>query len=94
MGWASGSALAEDIWRIVEGDIDEKRHAVVAAMLVGLFEDMDCDTLEEVEGPIGDAANLRAHGGTGAPMAIDGATYTDKRGDAYRFDGKRWQYGE
>ena len=47
MGWASGSQLAEDVWKTVRGNIPQKRRKALATAIVRLFEDHDCDTLDE-----------------------------------------------
>lgn len=49
MGWASGSVLADEIWSIVRPLIPTRKRKEVAASIVGLFEDHDCDTLYEAE---------------------------------------------
>jgi hypothetical protein len=48
MGWASGSILAERIWKeIIEIYTPVDDWPIVAIKLVDFFEDADCDTLEE-----------------------------------------------
>ena len=47
MGWAGGSALAEDIWLLVERYIPKNQKKRVARSLITVFEDEDCDTITE-----------------------------------------------
>lgn len=49
MGWASGLELAEQVWDTVREYIPEGDRKVVANKLIGHFEDMDCDTIDEAE---------------------------------------------
>jgi len=49
MGWASGSELAESVWSLVRDHIPQRRRKEVALDLIDLFENMDCDTIEECE---------------------------------------------
>lgn len=49
MGWASGSQLAEEIWEVVGKHIPSKNKKQVAKKLIDLFEDSDCDTIDEAE---------------------------------------------
>lgn len=49
MGWASGSRLAEEIWNNFRRYIPEEKLKLEAEKFVALFEDMDCDTLDECE---------------------------------------------
>ena len=48
MGWARGSVLAEEVWEVVRHRIpagSERRQA--ARKIIDLFEDHDCDTIDE-----------------------------------------------
>jgi hypothetical protein len=47
MGWCEGSDLADNIWDIFEDIIPQGRETFYAQILVDLFEQMDCDTMEE-----------------------------------------------
>jgi hypothetical protein len=47
MGWASGSSLADDIWRYFRSYIPEALRQKAARRLVDLFEKYDCDTMDE-----------------------------------------------
>jgi hypothetical protein len=47
MGWASGSGLAEEVWNAVKEFIPKKKKAAVAREIIGSFESMDCDTMQE-----------------------------------------------
>lgn len=50
MGWASGSELAEEIWKMMRPlTMPGKERKKCAKKLVDLFEDMDCDTMYECE---------------------------------------------
>lgn len=49
MGWGSGSELAEDLWTEIRSYINKKDHMIVAKKVIKLFENMDCDTLDECE---------------------------------------------
>ena len=49
MGWASGSELAEKVWGLFRPFIQEKDRKKVAKRLIVLFENEDCDTLDECE---------------------------------------------
>jgi hypothetical protein len=49
MGWASGSQILEDVWNTVKKHIPKNKHKTVAAKLVDIFENSDCDTVCEVE---------------------------------------------
>lgn len=55
MGWASGSGLAEDIWDIVRPLTKPSNKKRIAGKLIELFEDMDCDTIDEAERLCADA---------------------------------------
>ena len=50
MGWAGGSELADKVWHNVRTYIpkaeDRKR---LAKKIIDLFEDEDCDTMDECE---------------------------------------------
>jgi len=47
MGWISGSKLAESIWSLVRDYIPQRKRKKVALDLIDLFENMDCDTIDE-----------------------------------------------
>jgi hypothetical protein len=55
MGWASGSILAEDIWSLVSKYIPKKDKKKIARKFIDLFEDQDCDTMDEAESLVKDA---------------------------------------
>ncbi|MCX6035002.1 MAG: hypothetical protein NTV38_08505 [Chloroflexi bacterium] len=55
MGWASGSQLAEDVWDVVRPAIPQKNRQELAVKIIRLFEDHDCDTLDEAQSLIKDA---------------------------------------
>lgn len=93
MGWGSGVELAEKIERIMEKAKDRFTPEEIAKMgddFAEAFMGMDCDTLEDSHGFIGDAANRRNHH-TAPKNAEKGARYTDNWDCAYEFDGRRWR---
>jgi hypothetical protein len=49
MGWASGSEIAESIWDAVKKSIPKKDQKKVAKKIIEIFENNDCDTIEEAE---------------------------------------------
>lgn len=56
MGWASGSELLEGIIRTLREHVPDKRaREAIYDDLIPIFEDHDCDTLDECVG-IGDPA--------------------------------------
>lgn len=48
-GWASGSELADKVWKLFERFIPESKRIKVATSLAELFKNYDCDTLYECE---------------------------------------------
>lgn len=48
MGWASGSAILEEIWREVREFIPEPKRANIFEKLARVMWDGDCDTLDEL----------------------------------------------
>ena len=55
MGWASGSQLAEDVWDVVRPAIPQRNRRELAVKIIRLFEDHDCDTLDEAQSLVEDA---------------------------------------
>lgn len=49
MGWASGSELAEDLWRAVRLSIPVAKRKKLARTFINYFEGYDCDTIQEAE---------------------------------------------
>ena len=49
MGWSGGSELAESVWAMFRKYVPENERRKCARKLISLFEDMDCDTMEECE---------------------------------------------
>lgn len=49
MGWASGSELLDSVARIVMPRVKKAERIAVAEKLIEAFEEMDCDTICEVE---------------------------------------------
>lgn len=47
MGWASGSELAESIWRNIRTFIPKADRKSVARIIIRSFENADCDTMDE-----------------------------------------------
>lgn len=56
MGWASGSELADDLWRVTEKLIPKEKRKGLAKQWVKAFQSMDCDTMHETE--VGELAGL------------------------------------
>lgn len=49
MGWAGGSGMAADVWKLVRSHIPESKRKRIAKKLVDIFENEDCDTMDEAE---------------------------------------------
>jgi len=49
MGWSSGSKICEEIWELIKYHIPDYRKTEVVEGLCDIFEEEDCDTLEEIE---------------------------------------------
>lgn len=49
MGWASGSAIAEEIWNTIRPHIRPGTRGAMARAIIEIFENNDCDTLDEAE---------------------------------------------
>ena len=49
MGWAGGTRLAEDVWRLFRKYVPEEERTVVAKQLIEAFRDEDWDTVDEAE---------------------------------------------
>lgn len=47
VGWASGSELADAVWKVVERFVPEEERRSVARRLIRTFERRDCDTMHE-----------------------------------------------
>lgn len=91
MGWSSGNHLADRVWSAIKDAIPEARRDEACRAIAEAFMDQDCDTLDELDNPIGDAAS-RIHAELrGAPRTpLPGDVFTDRRG-TLRFDGRRWR---
>lgn len=51
MGWASGSSLFSDIIEAINDcDVDDETRYMLYEKLIPIFEDEDCDTLQECLG--------------------------------------------
>jgi hypothetical protein len=60
MGWANGSELAEGIWLEIRKYIPKDKKQKVARKLIDMFEDMDCDTINECETLLKAAFKIKA----------------------------------
>jgi hypothetical protein len=49
MGGASGSAIAEQVWAIVQDEIPPSHTLKIAKAIIAVFENADCDTIYEAE---------------------------------------------
>jgi hypothetical protein len=49
MGWAGGSIIAERIWDMVRPHIPEKERETIARKFIDIFEQEDCDSMDECE---------------------------------------------
>lgn len=49
MGWSRGSELFSNVWQAVRVYVPDEHRRLVASTVMGKFEDLDCDTLEECE---------------------------------------------
>ena len=49
MGWSGGSAIAEDVWKLVRGYVPESQRQEIALAIIDRFESEDCDTMDEAE---------------------------------------------
>lgn len=49
MGWSGGSGLLGDCWKQVRKFVPEKDRTKLLAKLIELFENEDCDTMDEIE---------------------------------------------
>ena len=47
MGWCRGSELAEKVWLVVRPFLSLYERERLAPKIIDLFEDEDCDTMEE-----------------------------------------------
>lgn len=95
MGWGSGSTIAAEVWGaiapLLEGQPPEKIRAV-ARELVLVFERGDCDTLEEVNGPIGYEACARRLESGGAPERPELFETFDDGEAVHVWNGELWEY--
>ena len=63
MGWSAGRHLADRVWRAIKDAVPESELDRVCQAIAEAFLDLDCDTLDELDNPIGDAArDLQARG--------------------------------
>lgn len=51
MGWASGASLLDDVAKLVMPLLAPTVRRQVAERLIDLFEDADCDTIDECSQP-------------------------------------------
>lgn len=47
MGWASGSGIAQNVWDEVKKYIPKDKQKTVAKSIIDIFEQEDCDTMQE-----------------------------------------------
>ena len=47
MSWAGGSYLAEEVWNVVRPLVPAQKRRAAAREIIELFEDEDCDTIDE-----------------------------------------------
>jgi len=60
MGWSRGSALLSDIVGVIEQNVTTHVNKVaIYKELIGIFEDADCDTIDEVLSDHSDSAAFR-----------------------------------
>lgn len=55
MGWAGGSEIATNLWKLVRRDVPVKKRKKVARKFIEEFENNDCDTMGECEQLVKDA---------------------------------------
>jgi hypothetical protein len=91
MGWASGADLAEEVWKAVEGHIPPEKVREVAEKIAAVFRKRDCDTLQEIEGPIGWADQHESFvRWFKAPKNPKAGHEIRADGELYRWNGARW----
>lgn len=61
MGWASGASMAERLWDELKPYLKKKDIQKVAKMIIEVFEDQDCDTMEEAHELWEDAGYCSCH---------------------------------
>lgn len=49
MGWASGSEIAENVWRVVRKYVPQEKRERVSNEIIDIFENEDADTMSEAE---------------------------------------------
>jgi hypothetical protein len=49
MGWSSGSELAQNIYNDMKVWLDKRQCVELKKSLIDRMEEMDCDTMDEVE---------------------------------------------
>ena len=49
MGWASGSGIAQDLWKDIKGILTPEQRKKVKKAIIENFEAADCDTMDEVD---------------------------------------------
>lgn len=55
MGWCQGSEIASGVWAMVREYIPPVRRREIARKIIDLFENSDCDTIDEAETLCSDA---------------------------------------
>lgn len=49
MGWAGGSQIATRVYKSIQDKLDPLGRRYFAKSLIAIFEDSDCDTMDECE---------------------------------------------
>lgn len=49
MGWCSGSEIAQELWEEIKDELTAKQKKIIKAKIIKVFENNDCDTMEEIE---------------------------------------------
>jgi len=49
MGWSSGCQVADDVWVLIEVFIPPKKKKEIARKFIDVFENYDCDTMEQAD---------------------------------------------
>lgn len=49
MGWGSGVDVAEDVWDLLKKYVPKNKRKEAARAVIEIFENHDCDTLQDSE---------------------------------------------
>ena len=98
MGWASGSSLASAIEGALQPLLEKLSPDEVMTAgeaIARVFQDHDCDNMDEADGFIGDAASrVELHEGCGAPLRPEAGATAVWYGSTWAFNGRRWDCTE